>query len=153
MKNVRSFNYALFGTLALFTVLQGCGDDKDENAKPPTVKPAGGSGGKNSSEAGSDGGGTTNKGGTSDPGNGGTGAEAGGPPEEVAGAGGGGGGAPPGPACDPLLGTNGCFNCPADGEQEQWFNRCVDSTCLPFANTEARLPLLNADGSLPNLPN
>lgn len=153
MKTRNSFNYALFGTLALFTALQGCGDDGDDNEKPPVVKPAGGSAGTGGTEAGSDAGGSGATGGTADtPGLGGTGAEAGGPPE-TAGAGGGGGGAPPGPACDPFQGTDGCYNCPTNGEQEQWLNRCVTSDCEPFANTKARLPLLKNDGTLPNLPN
>ena len=35
----------------------------------------------------------------------------------------------------------------------QLLNFNVESDCVPFANTKARLPLLKADGSLPALPN
>lgn len=157
MKTKRSFSYVLISSLLVLSVLQGCNDDGDAaNPTPPDVTPSagkkatGGSGGSSSE------GGSSNKAGTKATPDGGTGATDGGaPPTEVpvAGQAGQGGEGPAQPSCDPLLGTDGCFNCPKNGEVEQWLNRCVDSDCLPFANTKARLPLLKADGSLPALPN
>lgn len=41
-------------------------------------------------------------------------------------------------------------NCPAT--DLEFLNRPNDSQCSKFPNTKARLPLLNADGSLPPLP-
>lgn len=37
-------------------------------------------------------------------------------------------------------------------EPVELLNGCTDATCEPFANTPERLPLLQADGSLPPLP-
>lgn len=154
MKTQRSLGYALFAGILVLSGLQGCGDDGDDNKKPPVVKPTGGT---------SNAGGEDNSGGTGNAGNagagnsgneGGTGAQGGAPPEPTGGVGGEGGG-PPQLECGdlPLQGADGCFNCPDNGDNEQWFNRCVDSACEPFPNTAARLPLLKADGSLPTLPN
>jgi hypothetical protein len=150
MKTPRSMSYALISGLLAFAALQGCSDDEDGNPKPPVVIP---------SEGGQD-----NEGGTGNTGNrAGTQSNPGGAPSEggttsqpTAGqpSEGGGAGAPPEPTCDlPPLGEDGCFNCPENGEVEQWLNRCVDSECEPFDNSQARLPLINANGSLPALPN
>ena len=149
MKTQRSVGYALFTAILVLSGLQGCGDEGEDNEKPPTVKPTGGS---------SNAGGEDNSGGTGNTGNtgneGGTGAQGGAPPDATGGVGGEAGG-PPQLDCGelPLQGADGCFNCPTNGDNEQWFNRCVESACEPFENTPARLPLLKADGSLPDLPN
>ncbi len=160
MKKLNPFIHALLAGAVVITVLQGCGDDKDDNNKPPVVKPTGGS----SNAGGDDGGGKGGTGGTGNTGNtgnaggnsdqGGTGAQGGDGPD-VVGGNGGEGGEPPQLECDgvPLQGANGCYNCPENGDNEQWFNRCVDGDCWTFPNTPARLPLLKADGSLPDLPN
>jgi len=37
-------------------------------------------------------------------------------------------------------------------EPVELLNACSDASCEPFANTPERLPLLEADGSLPPLP-
>ena len=50
--------------------------------------------------------------------------------------------------CD---GPNGCYNCKPT-TPVQVLNACTDASCEPFANTKERLPLLNADGTLPPLP-
>ena len=156
MKTKRSFSYALISSLVVLAVLQGCNDDGDSNANPtpPDVvtagkKADGGSGGSANN------GGSGNKAGTKATPEGGGGAAEGGAPPVVTPVGGqaGQGGEAPEPSCDPLTGADGCFNCPKNGEVEQWLNRCVESDCVPFANTKARLPLLKADGSLPALPN
>jgi len=156
MKTKRSFSYVLISSLLVLSALQGCSDDGDAaNPTPPDVttagkKATGGSGGSSSN------GGSSNKAGTKATPDGGTGTTDGGaPPTEtpVGGQAGQGGEGPVQPACDlPELGADGCFNCPKNGEVEQWLNRCVDSDCEPFDNAE-RLPLLEADGSLPALPN
>jgi hypothetical protein len=160
MKKLNTFVHAILAGAVVITMLQGCGDDKDENNKPPVVKPTGGS---SNNVGGDDGGGTGGKGGTGGTGNtgntgnsdqGGTGAQGGDGPEVVGGNGGEGGQAPQLECGElPLQGADGCFNCPTNGDNEQWFNRCVDSDCEPFANTKQRLPLLKADGTLPALPN
>ena len=152
MKTKRSIGLTLFGCLALLSALQACGDDKNDNEKPPKVTPsAGTSTGASSGNAGqpSDGDGGTGNG--SDGGNGnGNGNEAGVANESAAGQGGTG---PIEPECTlPERGEDDCFNCPKNGEVEQWLNRCVESECVPFDNA-ARLPLLEADGTLPDLPN
>lgn len=49
--------------------------------------------------------------------------------------------------CD---GPDGCYACPPT-TQDQFLNACTDAASAVFDN-EARLPLLNADGSLPPLP-
>jgi hypothetical protein len=168
MKTKGSISHAFCGALALFVVLQGCGDDDNDNPQPPDdvtpiagTKSTGGSGGKSNA---SDGGDTNSTAGTGKGGSNNTGGTGKGGSESGAGAGNdgqggepevGGAGAGPGPQpqCDlPELGADGCFNCPVDGEVEQWLNRCVDSDCEPFDNA-ARLPLLESDGSLPDLPN
>lgn len=154
MKTKRSFSYVLISSLLVVSVLQGCSDDDAANPTPPDVttagkKATGGSGGSSSN------GGSGNKAGTKATPDGGTGTTDGGAPPEppVGGQAGQGGEGPVDPVCDPLLGADGCFNCPADGEVEQWLSRCVDSDCVPFENTAARLPRLKADGTLPPLPN
>jgi hypothetical protein len=154
-----SLGMAIFSAVLLLGALQGCGDD-DDNPAPPDVETGGSNttaGGKSSqagssSNAGKGGkGGSGNTGNTDEGGNapthnGGSGNDAGSGNE-------GGGDNPPIPACTlPELGADGCFNCPKDGEPEQWLNRCVDSDCVPFDNA-ARLPLLKPDGSVPALPN
>ncbi|MDF3069733.1 MAG: hypothetical protein K0R38_5334 [Polyangiaceae bacterium] len=156
MTTKRSWSWALLSSFVVLAALQGCGDDEGGNDKPPTtVKPTGGTSGTGN-EAGSDaqggspdGGGTKNTGGTGNTGNTGN-TNAGGSDAPVGGNGA--GGAPPEPACDlPELGEDGCFNCPVKGEQEQWLNRCLETDCVPFDN--ARVTQINADGSLPPLPN
>jgi hypothetical protein len=163
MQTKLSISKAFCGALALSLVLQACGDD--DNPTPPNdVTPTagassrGGSGGKagtGNTDADGDGAGESGKGGTTATGGtkstgGGTKSTSDGGAEPV---GGGGAGPDPEPACDlPELGEDGCFNCPANGETKQWLNRCVDSDCEPFDNSPTRLPLLEADGSLPDLP-
>lgn len=140
----------LLCSLALLAT-PACSDDKDGNPTPP------GAGGKGNSGSGNRAGTKAEAGEGSPAGNtsgGGSGATAG---EASAGTGhngeGGSGGELPLPSCDlPELGEDGCFNCPQDADVEQWLNRCTDGDCLPFANT-ARLPLLEGDGSRPDLPN
>jgi hypothetical protein len=162
MQTKLSISRAFCGALALLLALQACGDD-DNPTPPDDVTPTagtgakGGSGGRagtSNSDAGADGDGESGKGGTKA--TGGTKAIGGTKPTTDGGAepvGGGGEGPDPAPACDlPELGEDGCFNCPVNGETEQWLNRCVDSDCEPFDNGPARLPLLEADGSLPDLP-
>jgi len=153
MKTKRGFSFALVGMMTVFAALQGCDDDGDENVRPPTVKPTGGSTGQGGDTDTGGAGNTTSTAGKSSKGGstttGGTGAEGGAPLNPVGGAGGEGGA--PEPECLlPALGEDGCFNCPKNGEVEQWLNRCVDSECEPFDNS--RLPLLKADGTLPKLP-
>jgi hypothetical protein len=49
------------------------------------------------------------------------------------------------------LGAEGCYACdPA--HNVQLLDHCTDADCEPFANTPERLPLLDADGSLPPIP-
>lgn len=155
MKTKRSFSYALISSVLVLSALQGCNDDGDANPTPPDVTPTAGK--KATGGAGdSSNGGSGNKAGTKATPDGGTGATDGGaPPTEVpvGGQAGQGGEGPVEPTCDPLTGADGCFNCPKNGEVEQWLNRCVDSDCVPFQNTAARLPRLKADGTLPPLPN
>lgn len=147
MKTKNTFSYALLGGLGLLLALQGCGDDDDKNPTPPVIGDAGSGGSNNTSgTGGKSGGGTANEGGTDNTGNigntGGTGAT---------GAVGGEGGSPFVPECNlPELGEDGCFNCPENGQTEQFLNRCLDTDCEPFDND--RLPQLEADGSLPDLP-
>lgn len=149
MKTKRTWSYAVLGGLCLLLALQGCGDDDNENPKPPVIEPEGGSGGSSPTggKAGSGGktdGGGDNEGGTGNEGPvGGSGA--------VGAVGGEGGGGQFVPECDlPELGDDGCFNCPDNGVVEQWLNRCLDTDCEPFDND--RLPQLESDGSLPDLP-
>ncbi|HYP88760.1 MAG TPA: hypothetical protein VEQ59_11415 [Polyangiaceae bacterium] len=174
MKTTRSISRALCSALALFVVLQGCSDDdNNDNPKPPSdVTPSAGTsskGGSGGTGNGNDGGGENStagtksnnggtksnnggKGGTSNNGGPDNNPQGGGDTDPLGGAAG--GNNIPEPTCDlPELGDDGCFNCPANGEVEQWLNRCVDSDCEPFDNSPARLPLLKSDGALPPLPN
>jgi hypothetical protein len=155
MKTKRSFSYVLISSVLVLSVLQGCNDDSDANPAPPDVTPAAGKKATGGSGGSSSNGGSGNKAGTTTTPDGGTGSTDGGAPTEtpVGGQAGQGGAGSVQPTCDPLLGADGCFNCPKNGEVEQWLNRCVDSDCVPFENTAARLPRLKADGSLPPLPN
>jgi hypothetical protein len=149
--NKQSLGQVLLSAVLVLAVTQGCGKD-DDNPTPPDVN-AGGSNstGGSTTKAGSSGkagGGTAGETGTPDGGGpeGGTAATVGGGNE-------GGSNEPPLPTCDlPERGANDCFNCPQDGELSQWLNRCVDGECEPFDN-KTRVPLLKADGSLPDLPN
>jgi hypothetical protein len=145
MKN-RTLIPALFVGSLLLAV--ACGDDEDGNPTPPDVggsagtKNTGGSAGTKNT-----GGSTGNNGGApSDAGNGPGPTDGGEPPVNVGGQGGEG----PAPTCDPFTGEDGCFNCPS--EPVQYLNRCVDGDCVEFPNAD-RLPLLEANGSLPDLPN
>lgn len=152
MKTKHSHVHAVLGCLALFAALQACGDDGDDNEKPPVVKPTGGTGNAGGDDSGgTDQGGTGATGNTGNTGNtdtGGTG-QGGTSTEPVAGSGGAQGGG--GPTCPlPERGEDDCYNCPVDGELEQWLNRCVEGECIPFDND--RVTLLNADGSRPDLP-
>ena len=138
--------------VGLVLIATACSDDDDANPKPPVINP----GGSNSNA------GTPGKGGT--PNVGGSTGNNGGAPNPDAGTGpgptdggeppitvGGQGGTGPVPTCDlPETGEDGCFNCPT--EPEQYLNRCVDGDCIEFPNA-TRLPLLEADGSLPDIPN
>jgi hypothetical protein len=147
----RSLGQARIAALVVLTALQGCGDDSDANPTPPDVT-AGGS----SSKAGSaNKAGTAGKAGSSNNNTeGGTTSDGGKPSQGGSGNEGneGGEGPIPQPTCDlPELGEDGCFNCPKNADEQQWLNRCADSDCVPFDN-QARLPLLNEDGSLPELP-
>jgi hypothetical protein len=138
---------------ALLTAV-ACGDDDNDNPAPPDVSTGGsnpnaGSGNK----AGN--GGKGNAGGA-DTGNDGGGPDTtdGGEPTTIVGGQGGGGNEPePEPECNlPELGKDGCFNCPKNGVVEQFLNRCTEGDIVEFDNAD-RLPLLEADGSLPDLPN
>jgi hypothetical protein len=153
MNTKRSFGYLFLAATVLLTGVQGCGDDDSGNDKPPVVNPTAGSSGKGSTGGKGGSGGT---GGDDTTPEGGTGATAGKKAvEPTAGTdtGGQGGEGPVQPTCTlPELGEDGCFNCPKNGDVEQWLNRCVDSDCEPFDNA-TRLPLLKADGTLPALPN
>ena len=163
MKNLRSISHAVWGAVVLLVALQGCGDD--DNDAPPTdatptagTKSTGGTGGKsgNDNAAGSDEGGTGNTGndGTGNTGNTGTGNRNGntGGGEQVGGQGG--GGNPPAPVCElPPLGEDGCFNCPEDGEQGQWLNRCADGDCVDFDDSKLVKLGGDPDAPLPALPN
>lgn len=53
-------------------------------------------------------------------------------------------------AGDTDTGGESCVEEPT--EPVEILNGCTDATCEPFANTPERLPLLNADGTLPPLP-
>jgi hypothetical protein len=145
----QSLGSAMLAAWVALAAVQGCGDDSGDNPTPPDIT-SGGTSPKagSSNKAGSDSkGGETGEGGTgNDPSKGGETSEGGN--VNV-----GGEGPIPQPACDlPETGADGCFNCPSNGESEEWLNRCADSDCEPFDN-EARLPKLNQDGSLPELPN
>jgi hypothetical protein len=98
-------------------------------------KQAGGSGGA-SDTGGSDVGGEPGTGGSAGAGDGGNGANGG---SDVGGGGSGG-----------AAGSGPDNTCPAT--DLQFLNRPNSSQCSKFPNTKARLPLLNADGSLPPLP-
>lgn len=144
----------LLAASLLFLVVEGC-KDRNDNPAPPDIT-AGGSNttgatsptaGDTGDNGGSSTGNTGNTGNTGDGGN---------SPGDIGGAGnageGGSGAEPSQPVCDkPELGADGCFNCPENKKTVQWLNRCSDSDCEPFDN-KARLPLLNEDGSLPDLP-
>jgi hypothetical protein len=143
-----------FGVLAL----AGACSSKDDNPTPNTggtrtqggSSATGGSGGKSSGgteTSGGDGqtggnGGASDTGGTDVGGELGTGGSAG---DGGSGANGGsdlGGGGAGGAGPD--------HTCPAT--DLEFLNRPNTSQCSKFPNTKARLPLLNADGSLPPLP-
>ncbi len=131
-----------------------CSDDSNNgNPAPPDVstggkKPTAGSGnkaGNSNDSAGVGAGGST--GGAPDPGDGGE------PPIDVGGQGQGGEPSVPQPECDlPERGKDGCYNCPTNRVVEEFLNRCTDGDIVEFDNA-ARLPLLEDDGSLPDLPN
>jgi hypothetical protein len=156
MKPLKQTSLRVLVTLAFgaLVVAQGCGDDANDNPKPnPTVPiDQGGKGGKGNNE-----GGTGNTGNTGNASNGGSPEGGTGNTGNTGNAGpvggeGGGTGIPPLECGDlPATGADGCFNCPE--EPNEFLNRCVDGAdCEPFDNA-ARLPLLEADGSLPPLPN
>ncbi|UJR81749.1 hypothetical protein [Sandaracinus amylolyticus] len=44
-----------------------------------------------------------------------------------------------------------CWSC-LPTEPEHFLNGCTDSTCIEFPITQARLPRLRADGTVPPLP-
>jgi len=146
----------------LLAAAQGCGDDSNDNPKPPDIETGGSNttttGGKGS-QAGSSargGKGGQNTGNTGNTGEGGTAPVTNGGAGNVDDGGSGnqaGSDNPPIPACAlPELGADGCFNCPKDGGVDQWLNRCAKGDCEPFDN-KARLSKLKADGSVPSLPN
>jgi hypothetical protein len=136
----QSLRTVLVSAALTLVALQGCGDDGNDNATPPDVS----SGARNSAAGGDSA--RSNAQGGEDKGQGGQGGDG------NTGNQGGGGRQLPQPECDlPELGENGCFNCPENGETEQWLNRCAEGDCEPFDNA-ARLPLLNNDGSVPDLP-
>ena len=154
---MKAHKHRPLGTLALVALvtlaaIQACGGDSNDNPTPPIT-----TGGKNSTGASAGKSNTPGDGGSTAQGGNGTGNNGstdGGTPSEAGSGNEGGGGTIPEPTCNlPELGEDGCFNCPQNGEAEQWLNRCVDSDCLPFPNTKERLPKLNDDGSLPDLPN
>ncbi len=45
----------------------------------------------------------------------------------------------------------GCYRC-TPTTSDQFLDRCTSASCEPFENSRTRLPLLNADGTLPPLP-
>lgn len=51
---------------------------------------------------------------------------------------------------DTDTGGEQCVEAPT--EPVEILNGCTDATCEPFPNTPERLPLLEADGTLPPLP-
>lgn len=146
---------ALLGATLVLVATQGCGDNGDDNVKPPDVNGGTKNTGGSKSNGGSAGNTTGNTGGADEGGapstTGGTGGKGGNASDAGSGNEGGGDNSPI-PECDkPETGADGCFNCPKDKDVEQWLNRCVDSDCVPF-NNEARLPKLQADGTVPPLP-
>lgn len=152
--NPRSLAHALIASLLVLGALQGCRDDGDDNPTPPDITPSGGThtNGGTSNKAGN--GGKTDNAGTKNEPEGGTDPGGGTSTDPVGGGGQGSDGPIPQPECDlPELGEDGCFNCPKNGELEQWLNRCSDGDCVPFENSQERLPLLKNDGTLPPLPN
>jgi hypothetical protein len=44
-----------------------------------------------------------------------------------------------------------CWSCPPT-TNAHFLNACTTATCQPFPNNRARLPRLNADGTVPPLP-
>jgi hypothetical protein len=153
--NQHSLASVIFGAALLLAGAQGCGDDGDDNPTPPDITTGGSNttGGKSGTAGSTTTGGKSGTAGTKSNPDGGTASTDGGTTSTVGGGNEGGTGEPPIPACElPELGEDGCFNCPQDGELGQWLNRCSDSDCEPFDN-QARLPLLEADGSVPALPN
>jgi hypothetical protein len=149
----RSLTHALVASFVLLVALQGCGDDADDNPTPPDITPSGGANSAGTGNKAGNGGKANNAGTKNEP-QAGTDTGSGGTPTDPVGGGGQGGDGPiPQPECDlPELGDDGCFNCPKNGELEQWLNRCTDGDCVPFENTQERLPLLKNDGTLPPLP-
>jgi hypothetical protein len=116
------------GLLSSLLLGQGCSSSDDDDAKPTLTGGTAGTGGTGGS-AGS--GGAAGSGATDGGGTGGTG-DAG--------------------SCNPKTGADGCFNCPAN--TNEFMNQCHGASvqCSKFPNTQARLPKLNANGTLPPLP-
>jgi hypothetical protein len=56
-----------------------------------------------------------------------------------------------GPDAGSCEGEDGCWSC-APTTSVHFLNRCTDAICDPFPVTQARLPLLRADGTVPPLP-
>ena len=48
-------------------------------------------------------------------------------------------------------GPDDCYAC-TPSEPTQFLNACTDAECEPFPNTQERLPLIGADGTLPPIP-
>ena len=161
--NRYSLGAVMLGAVLVLATAQGCSDDSNANPTPPDVNTGGrsttGGAGNKAGDTGKGGtgkGGNSTTGATGGVGNGDAGetaAEGGTGASSASGGEGGGTDQPPIPECTlPELGADGCFNCPKDKNVKQWLNRCADGDCEPFANKD-RLPLLNADGSRPALPN
>jgi len=153
----RNYNQAVLGGTAgivlILAQIYGCsgGDDNDSPSKPPVVT-GGASGSGGSGKGGSDKGGN----GAGGDANGGDANSDGGTANTSGGTGNTGGdngtgGAPPiDNGCEPEETGDGCWTCPE--ETLQYLNQCTNSQCSPFVNDKAHLPLLNDDGSLPDLP-
>jgi hypothetical protein len=149
-----SLGAAVLAALVLLAAAQGCDDNDNDNPKPPPVITTGGktgSGGASSSAGATEGGAVSEAGGPSAQGGGV--AQVGGSPNEDGTSGAGGNDTGPVPTCDHSeRGEEDCFKCPTNGVLVEWLNRCPPSPEQAFDNA-ARLPKLNADGSVPALPN
>jgi len=138
------------GVALILAQIYGCSGG-DNNASPSDKPPivSGGAGGSGSAKGGRGGSGAVSNGGEANT-DGGTSNSGGAGNDTGTGGDDGQGGAPPDNGCDPEETDEGCWICPE--ESVQFLNQCTDSQCSPFVNDKAHLPLLNDDGTLPDLP-
>jgi hypothetical protein len=126
--------------------LTACSDEANDTPGQSTVVTGGSTGVGGSTGQGANGSGNdTGSGGEN---NGGNSTGSGG--ENNNGSGGEGGSNIPDNDCDPELTDDECWSCPE--QTEHFINQCNSAQCEPFVNDKARLPLLNDDGSLPEIP-